>query len=346
MLRSRCQGLLVGGLLSVFVLSGCSSSSERAVVSYSYVVKPERTLPPGMKTIAIEPANVGPTTDEKWSDLSIQILQNLANDSRARLGTDVSLVDRRDPQVTFEEADLAAAGMSTAKGGSGGKLLAAQGKILSNINVKVETLTGRQRTVSGLDLSGLWGEHQQGAGVGVETSEVETVSRTMTVQTDFRLIDTANNKVWDQHSATQTGTDQTKASPFFGSSKTEAALTPQDRIIGTLVEKAAREFISRLIPCRIDVTEEVRASTNADCVQGVKSLRAEQYDQALGMFKTALEANPNDHRAAFGAGVACEASGRYEEALRYYQRALQGEDEPAYKMARERMKTYGQRIKS
>ena len=50
--------------------------------------------------------------------------------------------------------------------------------------------------------------------------------------------------------------DKTEASPFFGSSQTEAELTPQDKIIGTLVEKAARQFISRLVPTKIDVEAE------------------------------------------------------------------------------------------
>jgi hypothetical protein len=334
---------LLFGVGAVLTGWGCSSS-ERAVVAFSYVVKPSKALPAGMKTIAIEPAKVGPTTDEKWSDLGVQILQNLASDSRTRLSTDITLVDRRDPQVTFDEADLAAAGMSTAKGGSGGKLLAAQGKILSNINVKVETHAGRQRTISGLDLSGLWGDEVKGGGFGVETSEVETVSRTMTVQTDFRLLDAANNKVWDQYSATHTGTERTKASPFFGSSKTEAALTPQDKIIGTLVERAARGFISKLMPCRIDVTVEVRSSSNGKCIQGVKALRAEDYDQALALFKSALDAKSEDHRAAFGAGVACEATGQYDEALKFYQRAAAEEDDPSYIEARDRVKTYGSRV--
>ncbi|MCH9019806.1 MAG: hypothetical protein IIA73_05535 [Proteobacteria bacterium] len=60
----------------------------------------------------------------------------------------------------------------------------------------------------------------------------------MTVQTDFRLIDTADNRVWEQHSPRPfRSTDRTKASPIFGSSSTEADLTPQDAIIATLVER-------------------------------------------------------------------------------------------------------------
>ena len=59
--------------------------------------------------------------------------------------------------------------------------------------------------------------------------------------------------------------------------------------------------------------------------------------------QTALDAKWGDHRAAFGAGLACEALGRYEKALRFYNRALAERDRLAYASARDRVKTYGGR---
>ena len=107
-------------LLMMVVVTGCASR-ERALVTFNYVVEPERSLPPGMKTIAIQPAKVGAATDEKWSQMCATVLQALINESRSRFGTPVTVSDRRDTQVTFDEADLAASGMSTREGGSGPK---------------------------------------------------------------------------------------------------------------------------------------------------------------------------------------------------------------------------------
>ncbi len=335
----------VTGLLLGLFLAGCAAT-ERADVYFSYVVEPDRGLPHGMDTIAIMPAKVGPTTDPKWSDMCVTVLQSLVNESRTRFGTDVTVVERRDAQVVWDEADLAAAGMSTGAGTQGGQVLATQGTLLSNINVKVETHKGKQRTLSGLDVFG-WGGHGWGSGgADIDTSEVETVTRNMTVQTEFKLIDTANGQVWAHHSPrTYTATDKTKASPIFGSSKTEAELTPRDTIIAGLVEQGAREFISQLMPCRIDVQARVVSSGNSDCVQGVKMLRGEMYDAALGMFKVALSASAGDDRAAFGAGVACEAMGRYDDALRYYKQACAESGRVEYRQALDRMKTYSHRIR-
>jgi len=218
--------------------------------------------------------------------------------------------------------------------------------LLSNINVKVEKHVGKQRTLSGLDIAG-WGGHHSGGGyVSPETEEVETVTRNMTVQTEFKLIDSANGRVWEHFSPkTYRATDRTKASPIFGSSKTEAELTPQDRIIGSLVEQGAREFVSRLMPCRIDVETEVESSGNKNCIEGVRLLRAEAYREAISAFQAAMSENPNDYRAAYGAGVACEATGQFEAGLKYYNKACAGEDSRTYSEARDRMKTYGSRIR-
>jgi len=329
--------------LAVLAITGCASA-ERAVVNLRYVVEPSRGLPPGMKTLAVNPAKVGPTTDEKWSDMCATILTALVNESRSSFGTPIDVSDRRDTQVTFDEADLAAAGMSTGDPARGGKLLAVDGVILSNVNVKVEKHVGKQRTMSGLSLWG-GGGHGWGHGGGdVDTEEVETVTRNITVQTEFKLVDSANNKVWEHHlPPTFRATDRTKASPIFGSSQTEAELTPLDHIVASLVEKGAREFISRLMPCRIEVETEVFSSKHEGCMRGVRLLRAEAYDDALSAFQGALADNPDDHRAAYGAGVACEASGRYGEAINFYKQACAGSPDLKYATARDRMKAYADR---
>lgn len=330
------------GLLAA--VTGCASQ-QTATVSFSYVVEKEKGLPPGMKTIAIMPAKVGETTDPKWQELSTTVLASLINESRSKFGTDVTVTERRDAKAVFDEGDMKAAGMATGKGGDT-KLIGAEGLLLSNINVKVEKHVGKQRTLSGLDIAGFGGHRSGGGRVNAETEEVETVTRNMTVQTEFKLVDSANGRVWEHFSPkTYSATDRTKASPIFGSSKTEAELTPQDQIIGALVERGAREFVSQLMPCRIDVETEVESSGNKNCVEGVKLLRAEAYREAISAFQAAMAEDSNDHRAAYGAGVACEATGQFEAGLKYYNKACAGENNRTYTDARDRMKTYGSRIR-
>lgn len=344
---SRATGCAL--LVLVGWAAGCASQ-ETARVQFSYRVEPSRGLPPGLDTVAVLPAKVTEATDPKWSDMSATTLAALISDSKARFGTPVNVTERRDTQAVFDEADLAAAGLSTTPGGTGGQLLGADAYMLSKINVKIDVLTGKQRTLSGVDLSGLFAEGRHGrAGGGsidVQTEEVENVSRTMTVQTEFKLVDSGNGNVWAHYSPQPySATDEAKASPFFGSSRTEADLPKVDRIILALVERAAQEFVSTLMPCAIRVETDVESSNNKNCVEGVRQLRAENYEEALSFFQVALSEKPNDHHAAYGAGVACEATGKYDEALRYYKQACALRNNLEYAGARDRVKVYGPRAK-
>jgi|GEM_PF-1589026 len=332
-------------------VAGCASR-ETAVVNFSYVVEPTSGMPLNMHTLIIVPAKLGPTTDPHWSDMSTTIMKSLVNESRSYYGTNVDISDRRDTQVVFDEADLAAAGMSTRRGGQPARLYHAEGAILSKIDVKVEKHIGRKRTLSGISFQGGGGRYYRHGGWGhgggsVQTREVETVSRNITVQTSFKLLDTSNNRVIEYYAPkTFRATDKTKASAIFGSSQTEAELTPRDRIIATLVERGAREFISRLMPCRMDIEAVVESSRNRACSRGVRLLRGEDYEGAVYQFDKALVSNPDDHRAAYAAGIACEASGRYEDALDYYRQACIGADLQIYRDARDRMKAHADRIRS
>ncbi len=340
-IRMWAAGVIVA---AAFVSTGCSTETAR--VRLSYAVEPTKGLPRGMNTIAILPAKVGPTTDARWSDMCADLISALVNESRSEFGTAVRVSDRRDTQVTFDEADLAAAGMSSGDPSRGGQLEAVQGVILSNVNVVVEERIGKQRTLTGFDIGAFDSHYGSGGHGAVQTGEIETVSRHMTVQTSFKLVDAANNNVWEYYQPPMySATDATTASPIFGSSATAAELPREDKIIASLVQRGAQEFVSRLMPCRITWSAEVESSLNNECVEGVRMLRGQAYGAALAHFRAALANDPGDDRAAYGAGVACEASGQYQEALGYYRQACAGRNSADYRNARDRMNAYADRIK-
>ena len=197
-----------------------------------------------------------------------------------------------------------------------------------------------------MGLSAWAGRHWGGGSGSVSTTEVEKVKRNMTVQTDFRLTDAATSKNWATWAPRPyRATEETKPSPFFGSSKTEAELTPRDQIIGTLVERGAREFCSQFIPCEVEYEVELESSGNEACEQGVKLLRGDMYEEALMQFEAAIAENCEDHQALFAAGVTCEKLGRYDEALDFYKKALMQKCEVEYTEAKKRMAANKDRIR-
>lgn len=330
--------------LAMLAGAGCAPK-ELANVHFSYVVEPSKGLPPGMHNISIEPARFDELSNPAWARFSVGIMQDLVSESQAEFGTDIVLSDRRDTQVTFDEVDLQAAGMAGDNHGRG-ELLGVQGKILSNISVKVDKQIGKESTISNIFAAGGGGKGIGGGGFDIDTREVETVRRTITVQTEFKLVDAGDNRVWEYSTVgPMSRTDKTSVSPLFGHSATEAELPSTDKFVQRIVERGARDFVSRLMPTRIRVTTEVKSSHQPDCEQGVRLLRVEEYEAALKKFKKALSRNHQDHHAAYGAGVACEALGRYEEALSYYKRALIASPGQKYKTARDRVKAYGQRAR-
>ncbi len=340
----RVTGLgLVSGLM--LAATGCGST-EKATVAFEYALSPSKGLPPGMQSVAILDAQVNEVTDRKWSELAANYIQELIQESNEKYGTGLRIADRKHTASVMQESDLAAAGLkASANAGKVAQVLDVQGLIMAEINVKVEKHKGKGRTI---DAMSLWGGGGQGYGHGggdVRTTEVEKESRHITVQTDFKLVDAATSENWVTHSPKPySQTDKTKVSPFFGSAKTEEAMTPRDEIIGAAVEIGARQFVAKFVPCTVRYEVEIRSSGNESCAGGVKALRADMPDEALEQLKMALAEDPEDHRAAFAAGVACEMSGRYAEALEYYKKACYLENDEEYLQAKQRMTDNTDRI--
>ncbi|MFH0983546.1 MAG: tetratricopeptide repeat protein [Planctomycetota bacterium] len=344
----KYRNFMVGVVLSCLAVwaAGCGGGSEKATVAIEYMLNPSKGLPPGMNSVAVLDAKVNEVTDTKWSEMAANYVQHLIQEANDKYGAQVQVADRKHTSSVMKEQDMAAAGMvESPKAGAVAKQLGVQGLIMTEINVKVETHKGKGRTVSAMDMFGGGGHGWGAGGGGVQTTEAETVSRNITVQTDFKLVDAANQKNWDTQTRTYRESDKTKVSPFFGSSKTEAALTPRDEIIGAAVETGAREFVSKLVPCAVRYEVEVTSSGQENCVRGVKLLRGDMYAEALSEFKAALVAKPEDDRAAFAAGVCCEAMGNFEQALSYYKQAMVSKDREEYQDAKKRISENIERIR-
>ena len=114
-------------------------------------------------------------------------------------------------------------------------------------------------------------------------------------------------------------------------------MTPRDEIIGAAVESGARQFLARIIPCTVWYEVELKSSGNECCAKGVSFLRGDMIEEAMQQFKMALAEDPEDHRAAFAAGIACEMIGNYPEALNYYKRACVMDNKPEYIEAKNRL---------
>lgn len=165
-----------------------------------------------------------------------------------------------------------------------------------------------------------------GGGLTIQTKEVEEISRSLTVQCSFTLIDVATGRALLRYSPPP-ARKRDRQSPdfFFGGLMGEQELDPVDHFIGELVERATREFVSMLVPVQVSYTYELTARHSA-AEAGLRALRADDYEGALAGFEQELTKYPEQHEAMFALGVIHELLGQPAEALQWYRRALAAED--------------------
>jgi len=347
--------LAAGGIL---LTSGCGASKETASVSIAYVLQPTEQLPEGLAVVAVNESEVeaweAGTEDadraKKWSRIAADMIEAMIMDAHKANQTLLTVAKRRETKNVMQEADMAAAGLvQTADAGAPPQLADVQGLIKSKLNIRNEVKKGKQRTVSAASIAA-WAGHSWGGGSGsIDTEEVETVSRNLTVQCSFSMYDKAGNALFQYSPDPFRKLDKEKPSPVFGSSKTEADLDSADAIIGELVEQGTREFVSMFAPTRVKYVYSVESSSNEDSAAGVRQMRGQFYDQAISHFKAAVAEDGSDHRSMFCLGLAYELTGKYDEAVNAYRQAASAkgvdeEEAAVYQAAADRLNRHKSRI--
>lgn len=349
------MGVALGGLV---LSSGCGASKESMTVSIAYVVQPTEEIPEGLRTVAVNESEVeaweAGTEDadraKKWSRIAADMIEGMINDAKQAKQTELAVAKRRETKEVMAEHDMAAAGLTQSNNaGAPPQLADVQGLVKSKLNIRNEVKKGKKRTISAASIAA-WGGHGWGGGSGaIDTEEVETISRNLTVQCSFSMYDKAGNLLFQYSPDPFRKLDKDKPSPFFGSSKTEADLDSADAIIGELVERGVREFVSMFVPVKMTYQYTIESSSHEDSAEGVRKMRGRFYDQAINLFNSALSEDGSDYKTMFCLGVAYELTGKYDDAINLYRQAASAkgvdEDEAmVYRSAADRLEWHKNRI--
>jgi tetratricopeptide (TPR) repeat protein len=321
--------IMVASLTIATLVAGCGPKREEAVVTVTYDLQPTRPLPAGMSYLSVEPVLASAIGEEavdeqKWGDMTATMIQSKLDAANARNNLGLTIANRRDAKAVMAEADLEAAGLAEENpAGVEPGLTRVDGKIIGKVAIKVDLQKGKKRTVDYLSAFGGGGYHWGYGGGAVDTDEIETVARTVTVQPNFRLVD-RTGRDWVTYAPARPVqiSSAKKGGGFFGSSKTEADLTSRDVIVLMAVEEAVDEFLSRIIPMRLEYEVPIKSSKNENAIRGVKAARAAEYAEAMEYLQAAVAEDATDNESAFCAGVVAEALGHYDDAVRYYKMSL------------------------
>lgn len=354
------HAMLAGvAVLPLYILNtGCASASKETYnATISYVLQPTQQLPEGVHQLAIldQGVKVDVSGDEarskKWAKICADMMEQMILDSQQKYGTQLSLAKRRDTEKVMAEQDLKAAGLTQdSAAGATGKLSDVQALITSDLNIQVETNKSKKTTIDVTSLYG-GGGHGWGHGGGtLNAREADAISRNITLQCKFSMIDATTSKSLFEYAPKPLRKhDSKKPSPVFGRSSGEADLDPVDMYIGELVEQGTREFISTFAPCQVEYNYELTSGSSKESADGIRALRADNYEGAMSLLQTAVQNDANDHRSAFALGVASELTQDWEGALKWYRQAasmpdLDDSEMAMYLAAKERVAAHKDRI--
>lgn len=149
----------------------------------------------------------------------------------------------------------------------------------------------------------------------------QRIQRTVTFAGNLAVHETATGRILVSHELIGQTIEDDRAKPWE-SDRTELDLMPEVDRIRQKLEGEVRLFVGRLLPTSIELLYTVKSSRSKASKAAIQHLALGADEEALALFRAAMNESPGDHRSAFGAGVACERLGRLSEAEGYYRQAV------------------------
>lgn len=310
-------------LAGAFLLCGCG---PEPVVQIRYDRPATYEIPESVVSLGI--AEFGGQTDEdrKWGNIAADRLA-MDLDSYNRRYSRYQLVDRKRLKAILDEQDLQAAFSDPAEAVQAGRIARVDAMIYGSASV-----TQRDDTITRTGIDPL----------RRSLREVQQTRRYVMAAVNFTITDISTGKAlgsvtamreFDSDEAASDGSKVLGAMGFANSD-----LPAADQVTAQLIHECVEEFVSRISPHEVVLQEKLRKGRSEPVRTGNKLAEAGSYDEALEMYLAALEARPDDHEAAFNAGVMCEKLRRLEDAGRYYDRSFRLKPEQDYVTARQRVR--------
>jgi tetratricopeptide (TPR) repeat protein len=312
--------------LPLFVLIGCGESKN--LVELKYDRPATYQIPENIRKLAI--AEFGGTTenDRRWGDIASDVLADQLEQAN-RAFERYQLVDRKRLKAIMDERDLQIAIADSASAGKIGKLANVDAMIYGKVHVVsrdehatrqvFDFATRSTKTVPYIKRYCM-------TAVNFTMDDINT-SKTLTTVSVTREYDSDKDK-----EAGGNMLSQIVAVP--GSSKTP----PADQVLNRLITECVTEFISRVSPHKVTVTEHLQNGKSKVVSSGNKLAMVKEYNEAMDCYLKAIELKPDDHGAMFNAGLMYEAMGKLDKAFEYYNKAFKLKDDEKYIAARQRVR--------
>jgi tetratricopeptide (TPR) repeat protein len=315
---------LSGGMVLV-ALAGCDPTQT---VQLRYDRPAQFEIGPSIRTLGIAEFGGKTTDDRRWGDIASDRLA-AELDTYNKKFQRYQLVDRKRLKAVLDEQDLQAAFSDSAKAVEAGKIAHVDAMIYGSVTVSTRdeqatrtVLDPLQRTTKTVTYT----KRYVMAAVNFTIDSIQT-SKTLATVATMREFDS-------EKQSTDGGVQSMVKALGFGGDK----LPPTDQLLSHLIDECVLEFVAKISPHQVTVTERLRPGKSQAVRTGNTLAAAGDYAEALQAYESAIAENPADHEAVFDAGVMQEAVGKLDQAEKYYDRAFKLRPELQYVQARKRVR--------
>ncbi len=318
----RCS-LSVAMLTSLVALIGC----EDKPLSIQYDRPAEYEIPTGVRRIAVAEFGAKTSEDRKFGEIAADELTSALDVYNKRYER-FELVDRKRLRAILDERDMQEAISETSSAVQAGKIADVQAIIYGSVSVSTrderasrmsfDLAKQRPKTVH-------YTKRYCMASVNFTMDDIRT-GKTLAALTLTREYDSDKD-------AKSKGGGVGRALGFSGDN-----LPPPDQILNRLIAECVEQFVRKISPHTVIVTEKMERGKSRIVQTGNKLARVGDYEEALECYLRAIRSHADDDGALFNAGLICEAMGQLEKAQEYYSRAFALKDKEKYVLARRRVR--------
>lgn len=308
-------------------LSGC----EDKPLTIMYDRPPEYLIPQSVTRIAVAEFGGKTLSDKKFGDIAADELASqldVLNQKYRRY----QLVDRKRLRAILDEQDLQLAISDTASANQAGNIANVHAMIYGSV------------TVSSRD------EQESRMGFDIRTrrpTRVYYTRRYCMASINFTMDDVRTSKTL----AALTLTSRYDSQKDQGAKKSQIVkaigvsggdeLVPADQILSQLISQCVQQFVAKISPHSMVVTEKMEKGKSKIVQTGNKLARTGDYTEALESYMRAIKNSPEDDGAMFNIGLVYEARGQFDKAQEYYSKAFAIKDKEKYILARKRVRSVG-----
>jgi len=316
--------VVIASVLAGAFFPGCGPEKT---VEIRYQRQPQYEVSPRIKRLGIAQFGGKTATDRKWGDVASDRLA-AALDEYNRKFKRYELVDRKRLKAILDERDLQLMISDGASATQAGKLANVDAMIYGSVSVNARDERAHRAAFDPL---------RRGMKTVYYTKRYVLTAVTFTmddIKTGKQIVTVSTTREYDSEKDDESGGAKVGKALGFGGGD----LPPTDQLVSHLIDECVQEFLSKISPHEVVVTEKLQKGKRKAVDTGNKLAAAGDYAEALECYRQAIRTHPDDHGAVFNAGVMYEAQADLKQAEAHYDKAFKMEPEEQYVLARKRVR--------